>query len=80
MFITFAFGSLAFSALASSARAAYSLEVEYQGETFFQGWDFYGNRDNLTNGELLALLASSAAQLADAFSRCRLLRRREGLR
>lgn len=30
--------------------AAYSLQALWQGESFFDGWDFWGNRDNLTNG------------------------------
>jgi hypothetical protein len=32
------------------AEAAYSLQTLYQGESFFNGWSFWGNRDNLTNG------------------------------
>lgn len=32
------------------AEAAYSLQALYQGESFFNGWSFWGNRDNLTNG------------------------------
>lgn len=32
------------------AEAAYSLQALYQGESFFDGWSFWGNRDNLTNG------------------------------
>ena len=30
--------------------ATYSLINEYSGETFFDGWDFYGSWDNLTLG------------------------------
>ena len=33
--------------------AAYNLVREYSGSGFFSGWDFYGNYDNLTNGESL---------------------------
>ena len=36
--------------LASGASAAYNLVREYSGSSFFEGWDFYGNYDNLTNG------------------------------
>lgn len=54
--LAFVVGSLSFSALVSSVRADYSLEVAYQGESFFNGWDYWGNRDNLTNGAFLALL------------------------
>ena len=41
---------------ASGVSATYSLVKEYSGSTFFDGWDFYGNYDNLTNG-MLRLLA-----------------------
>jgi len=44
---------LALGAFASciSAVSGYSLVREYSGQTFFDRWDFYGNVDNLTNGE-----------------------------
>lgn len=29
--------------------AAYNLVNVWEGQTFFDGWDFYGNYDNLTN-------------------------------
>lgn len=29
---------------------AYNLVKEYSGQNFFNGWDFYGNYDNLTSG------------------------------
>ena len=32
------------------AYAAYNLVKEYKGQTFFDGWDFYNNHDNTTNG------------------------------
>lgn len=28
----------------------FSLVQDYSGNGFFDGWDFYGNYDNLTNG------------------------------
>ncbi|KAI1796360.1 concanavalin A-like lectin/glucanase domain-containing protein [Ganoderma leucocontextum] len=37
---------------ASPAFAAYNLIKEYQGTNFFSGWEFYGNYDNLTNGDV----------------------------
>lgn len=37
-------------AFACSASAAYNLVREYSGSNFFEGWEFYGNYDNLTNG------------------------------
>jgi hypothetical protein len=30
--------------------AAYDLVRDYSGQTFFEGWDFYGSWDNLTLG------------------------------
>ncbi len=35
---------------AAPAYAAYNLVKEYSGTNFFDGWEFYGNYDNLTNG------------------------------
>ncbi|RPD78311.1 hypothetical protein L226DRAFT_481036 [Lentinus tigrinus ALCF2SS1-7] len=32
--------------------AAYNLVKEYSGTNFFDGWEFYGNYDNLTNGDV----------------------------
>lgn len=29
---------------------AYDIVRDYSGASFFDGWDFYGNWDNLTNG------------------------------
>ncbi len=37
-------------ASAHGASAAYNLVREYSGSSFFDGWEFYGNYDNLTNG------------------------------
>ncbi|KAI0743871.1 concanavalin A-like lectin/glucanase domain-containing protein [Daedaleopsis nitida] len=34
------------------AYAAYNLVKEYSGKNFFNGWEFYGNYDNLTNGDV----------------------------
>lgn len=31
------------------ARAAYNLVQTWEGQSFFDGWEFYGNYDNLTN-------------------------------
>jgi len=41
--------------LVPSTRAAYSLQTQYAGDNFFDGWTFWGNRDNLTNGEFPSL-------------------------
>ncbi|KZT22735.1 glycoside hydrolase family 16 protein [Neolentinus lepideus HHB14362 ss-1] len=35
-----------------SAVASYDLVHDYSGQTFFDGWDFYGNWDNLTLGDV----------------------------
>ncbi|KPV74079.1 glycoside hydrolase family 16 protein [Rhodotorula graminis WP1] len=54
-------------ALASSTQqvhAAYSLTKDYSGSTFFDGWDFYGNYDNLTNGDIIYVKQSDSADLA----------------
>lgn len=49
-----AFLALSLSAVAPAVQAAYSLQTAYQGDSFFDGWDFWGNRDNLTNGSSTA--------------------------
>ena len=36
--------------VSTPAYAAYNLVKEYSGQNFFNGWDFYGNYDNLTSG------------------------------
>jgi len=41
---------LPLSALAAVVQAAYSLEQTYAGDSFYDGWSFWGNNDNLTNG------------------------------
>ena len=40
---------------AAPALAAYYLVKEYSGTNFFDGWEFYGNYDNLTNGTCLMI-------------------------
>ena len=35
---------------ATTPAFAYNLVREYSGSTFFDGWQFYGHHDNLTNG------------------------------
>ncbi|KAI5474430.1 glycoside hydrolase family 16 protein [Pseudohyphozyma bogoriensis] len=57
---------LALSALASlpSTQAAYSLTANFSGSTFFDGWDFYGNYDNLTNGDAIFVNQSASSSLA----------------
>jgi hypothetical protein len=37
---------------------AYDLVRDYSGQTFFQGWDFYGSWDNLTLGIFIVLISS----------------------
>ncbi|KAL1756077.1 glycoside hydrolase family 16 protein [Schizophyllum commune] len=40
-----------------AAATSYDLVKEYSGESFFDGWSFYGNYDNLTNGDAIFLSA-----------------------
>jgi len=42
--------TLSLLCLANTVCAQYQLVRKYSGSTFFQGWSFYGNYDNLTNG------------------------------
>ncbi|GAA6022848.1 hypothetical protein JCM10207_001422 [Rhodosporidiobolus poonsookiae] len=37
---------------AAPAHAAYSLTKDYSGDSFFDGWEYYGHYDNLTNGDI----------------------------
>lgn len=36
-----------------SAHAVYNLVQTWEGQSFFDGWEFYGNYDNLTNGDAI---------------------------
>lgn len=42
--------------------AQYNMVKEYIGEHFFDDWDFYGNNDNLTNGDVFYVPFKQAAQ------------------
>ncbi|KAF9265278.1 glycoside hydrolase family 16 protein, partial [Marasmius fiardii PR-910] len=46
--------------LCASAGTTYNVVQEYAGTTFFDGWDFYGSFDNLTNGDAIFVSASEA--------------------
>lgn len=35
--------------LVPGAHAVYDLVQAWEGQSFFDGWDFYGSYDNLTN-------------------------------
>ncbi|BGO91448.1 hypothetical protein NBRC10512_003108 [Rhodotorula toruloides] len=59
-----AFLALSLSAVAPAVQAAYSLQTAYQGDSFFDGWDFWGNRDNLTNGAVNYVSRSTSSQVA----------------
>ncbi|GAA5869691.1 hypothetical protein JCM3774_003823 [Rhodotorula dairenensis] len=48
--------------------AAYSLQTAWQGENFFDGWDFWGNRDNLTNGAVYYVGGNEAARRSVAYT------------
>ncbi|KAJ7676059.1 glycoside hydrolase family 16 protein [Mycena polygramma] len=42
------------------AATTYDMVKQYSGLTFFDGWDFYGNYDNLTNGDVIWVNSSVA--------------------
>ncbi|GJN93472.1 hypothetical protein Rhopal_006529-T1 [Rhodotorula paludigena] len=46
------------------AQAAYSLTKAYQGDTFFDDWEFYGHYDNLTNGDIDYVNRTDSSDLA----------------
>ncbi|KAI0769640.1 concanavalin A-like lectin/glucanase domain-containing protein [Trametes elegans] len=52
---------------ATPAFAAYNLIKEYSGAQFFDGWNFYGNFDNLTNGDVTWVDQANATQSKLAF-------------
>ncbi|GAA5940449.1 hypothetical protein JCM3775_005094 [Rhodotorula graminis] len=59
--------SLSLSALAlapAAVDAAYSLEHTYAGDSFYDGWSFWGNNDNLTNGNTYYVPKSNSASVA----------------
>lgn len=41
--------SVAVLSVVPGAHAAYDLVETWQGQSFFNGWQFYGSYDNLTN-------------------------------
>ncbi|KAH9932847.1 concanavalin A-like lectin/glucanase domain-containing protein [Amylocystis lapponica] len=54
--------SLSPAVLAQST--SFQLVKEYSGTDFFQGWSFYGNFDNLTNGDVTYVNQTNATNLA----------------
>ncbi|RDX50093.1 hypothetical protein OH76DRAFT_1349667 [Lentinus brumalis] len=52
---------------AAPAHAAYNLVKEYSGTNFFDGWEFYGNYDNLTNGDVTYVDQANATASKLAF-------------
>lgn len=60
-------------------QAAYSLQTLHQGASFFDGWNFWGNRDNLTNGASRRILQGDFGLTDGGLlpTRCGVLRRRE---
>ncbi|KZT28765.1 glycoside hydrolase family 16 protein [Neolentinus lepideus HHB14362 ss-1] len=54
-------------ALPGAWATSYSMVQEYAGTTFFDGWDFYGNYDNLTNGDAIFVDANQAQSLKLAY-------------
>ncbi|EJU02507.1 hypothetical protein DACRYDRAFT_22128 [Dacryopinax primogenitus] len=58
---------LAAASLPLARAAGYNLLQNWQGNTFFDNWSFYGNFDNLTNGDAVFVtqaVAQSEPQLA----------------
>ncbi|KAJ7223881.1 glycoside hydrolase family 16 protein [Mycena haematopus] len=45
----------------TSAVTTYDMVKEYSGSSFFEGWDFYGHFDNLTNGDAIFVTSSVAS-------------------
>lgn len=58
------FGALA---LLASTSSAYDVIREYSGNTFFDGWDFYGAPDNLTLGNVTWVSQTDAMSLGLAY-------------
>lgn len=50
--VTIALAAAVLSAV-PGAHAAYNLVQTWEGQSFFDGWQFYGNYDNLTNGDAI---------------------------
>ncbi|SCV70197.1 BQ2448_1591 [Microbotryum intermedium] len=48
----------------AQVNAAYTLYKNYSGSTFFDEWTFFGNYDNLTNGDTIWVNKSASSQLA----------------
>lgn len=42
---------------------AYDIVRDYSGASFFDGWDFYGSWDNLTNGKSILHISSTQSFL-----------------
>ncbi|BGP16205.1 hypothetical protein JCM10213_007063 [Rhodosporidiobolus nylandii] len=49
---------------APAAKAAYSLHHTYAGDSFFEGWDWYGSNDDLTGGTVYYVPQNESADLA----------------
>jgi len=49
------------------AQTQYPLVKDYSGSSFFNGWDFYGNYDNLTNGDAIYVSQTQNVQARLAY-------------
>lgn len=56
--------------LAHSTNAQYQFVRQYSGSSFFSGWEFYGNYDNLTNGACRSIVLEGAAHPRYTYRRC----------
>ncbi|KAF7969434.1 hypothetical protein HWV62_27323 [Athelia sp. TMB] len=57
----------AIAALGGRAALAYELVQDYSGQTFFEGWDWYGNYDNTTLGDVWWLNETQATSQGLAY-------------
>jgi len=46
--------------LPAVAKATYSIKTDYSGTSFFNGWNYYGSYDDLTNGDVIFVNSSVA--------------------
>lgn len=52
---------------------SYDLVRDYSGQTFFDGWDFFGSWDNLTLGTSLVFIFSVLELTIKSFGRRRMV-------
>jgi len=60
------------ASITAANAATYNLVVDYSGQSFFDGWSYYGSYDNLTNGPSLINKSRSLARLSRSVPRNRI--------